>query len=158
VCAATLFSPISAIAGRSTSSRAWGWGLPDSPGHYLDLVSAVFGLALLGAGLVVREISRTRRQSKPGSFTARRRARMSKRADRLPEQADRKSFYSWRPKPCSNCWRSIGHRFPFGASSLPPTLYYCCGNDRNPASAPTKRMQKGPEQCPGLIVCRAIDD
>jgi hypothetical protein len=23
-----------------------GWGLPDSPGHYLDLVSAVFGLAL----------------------------------------------------------------------------------------------------------------
>jgi hypothetical protein len=37
-----------------------GWGLPDSPGHYLDLVSAVFGLALLGAGLVVRAISRTR--------------------------------------------------------------------------------------------------
>ena len=24
-----------------------GWGLPDSPGHYLDLVSAVAGVSLL---------------------------------------------------------------------------------------------------------------
>jgi hypothetical protein len=29
-----------------------GWGLPESPGHYLDLVSAVFGCALLIAGMI----------------------------------------------------------------------------------------------------------
>ena len=29
-----------------------GWGLPDSPGHYLDLVSAVLGCALLIAGMI----------------------------------------------------------------------------------------------------------
>ncbi len=28
-----------------------GWGLPDSPGHYLDFVSAVLGCALLMAGM-----------------------------------------------------------------------------------------------------------
>jgi hypothetical protein len=28
-----------------------GWGLPDSPGHYLDFVSAVLGCALLIAGI-----------------------------------------------------------------------------------------------------------
>jgi hypothetical protein len=30
-----------------------GWGLPDSPGHYLDLVSAVLGCALLIAGVLI---------------------------------------------------------------------------------------------------------
>jgi hypothetical protein len=29
-----------------------GWGLPDSPGHYLDLVSAILGFALLIAGMI----------------------------------------------------------------------------------------------------------
>ena len=29
-----------------------GWGLPDSPGHYLDFVSAVVGCALLIAGMI----------------------------------------------------------------------------------------------------------
>lgn len=28
-----------------------GWGLPDSPGHYLDLASAFLGSALLSLGL-----------------------------------------------------------------------------------------------------------
>jgi hypothetical protein len=42
-----------------------GWGLPDSPGHYLDLVSAVFGLPLLVAGLVVRAISTVAQKSQP---------------------------------------------------------------------------------------------
>jgi hypothetical protein len=28
-----------------------GWGLPDSPGHYLDLVSAVLGCMLLIVGI-----------------------------------------------------------------------------------------------------------
>ena len=30
-----------------------GWGLPNSPGHYLDFVSAVLGSALLIAGIMV---------------------------------------------------------------------------------------------------------
>jgi hypothetical protein len=29
-----------------------GWGLPDSPGHYLDLTSAVLGVGLLLAALL----------------------------------------------------------------------------------------------------------
>ena len=29
-----------------------GWGLPNSPGHYLDLVSAILGVALLLAALI----------------------------------------------------------------------------------------------------------
>ncbi len=34
-----------------------GWGLPDSPGHYLDLISAIAGVALLLGGLAARCIS-----------------------------------------------------------------------------------------------------
>jgi hypothetical protein len=30
-----------------------GWGLPNSPGHYLDFVSAVLGSAFLIAGIMV---------------------------------------------------------------------------------------------------------
>jgi hypothetical protein len=29
-----------------------GWGLPKSPGHYLDLASAIIGVALILAGLI----------------------------------------------------------------------------------------------------------
>ena len=29
-----------------------GWGLPDSPGHYLDFASALLGCALLIAGMM----------------------------------------------------------------------------------------------------------
>jgi hypothetical protein len=38
-----------------------GWGLPNSPGHYLDLVSAVLGTMLLIAGIVI-VFSRERRR------------------------------------------------------------------------------------------------
>jgi hypothetical protein len=31
-----------------------GWGLPDSPGHYLDLTSAISGAVLLLAAGIVR--------------------------------------------------------------------------------------------------------
>jgi len=35
-----------------------GWGLPNSPGHYLDLVSAILGVALLlSAALIWRQNS-----------------------------------------------------------------------------------------------------
>jgi hypothetical protein len=30
-----------------------GWGLPDSPGHYLDFVSAVLGSMFLIAGIMI---------------------------------------------------------------------------------------------------------
>lgn len=33
---------------------AWlGWGLPDSPGHYIDLVSAILGTSLFAGGLLL---------------------------------------------------------------------------------------------------------
>jgi hypothetical protein len=34
-----------------------GWGLPNSPGHYLDLVSAILGVVLLLAALICRQTS-----------------------------------------------------------------------------------------------------
>ncbi len=37
-----------------------GWGLPSSPGHYLDLISAIAGLALLSTGLLLGVFSRRR--------------------------------------------------------------------------------------------------
>jgi hypothetical protein len=33
-----------------------GWGLPNSPGHYLDLVSAVLGSMLLVAGVALNVV------------------------------------------------------------------------------------------------------
>jgi hypothetical protein len=41
------------IAEKLSLFPAMGWGLPDSPGHYLDLTSAVLGTVLLIAGIVV---------------------------------------------------------------------------------------------------------
>jgi len=38
-----------------------GWGDPDSAGHYVDLISAVAGLALLPAGYLARRIAKRRR-------------------------------------------------------------------------------------------------
>jgi hypothetical protein len=35
-----------------------GWGLPNNPGHYLDLVSAVLGCTLLPLGLIGNALSR----------------------------------------------------------------------------------------------------
>ena len=36
-----------------------GWGLPNSPGHYLDLFSAIFGIVLLLVACIVRLLHRT---------------------------------------------------------------------------------------------------
>ena len=36
-----------------------GWGLPDGPGHYLDLVSAILGAVLLLAVVFVRLLRST---------------------------------------------------------------------------------------------------
>jgi uncharacterized membrane protein HdeD (DUF308 family) len=40
------------VAERLHLSPGMGWGLPNSPGHYLDFVSAVLGCALLIAGMI----------------------------------------------------------------------------------------------------------
>jgi len=42
------------VAERLQVFPGMGWGLPNSPGHYLDLVSAVLGFTLLIAGVVIR--------------------------------------------------------------------------------------------------------
>jgi hypothetical protein len=39
-----------------------GWGLPDSPGHYLDLVSAIAGIALLLTSYVLAKRKGRRRR------------------------------------------------------------------------------------------------
>jgi hypothetical protein len=38
-----------------------GWGLPGSPGHYVDLVSIIAGLALFATGYVCRRLTRAKR-------------------------------------------------------------------------------------------------
>jgi hypothetical protein len=35
-----------------------GWGLPNSPGHYIDLISAIAGFALLLTGYFSRRLKR----------------------------------------------------------------------------------------------------
>jgi hypothetical protein len=40
------------VAERLQVLRGMGWGLLHSPGHYLDLFSAVAGVALLATGIV----------------------------------------------------------------------------------------------------------
>ena len=53
------------VAERLRLFPGMGWGLPDSPGHYLDLVSAVLGCILLIVGIIVG-FSRQQRSKLPG--------------------------------------------------------------------------------------------
>jgi hypothetical protein len=46
------------VAERFNIFPAMGWGLPDSPGHYLDLLSAIAGVVLLVTGITMRRFSR----------------------------------------------------------------------------------------------------
>jgi hypothetical protein len=41
------------VAERLNVFPGMGWGLPDSPGHHLDFVSAVLGSMLLIAGIII---------------------------------------------------------------------------------------------------------
>lgn len=54
------------VAERLDLLPAMGWGVPNSPGHYLDLASAVVGVALLSAGLVAGAITRFRQRFQKG--------------------------------------------------------------------------------------------
>ena len=42
------------VAERWNILSGMGWGLPDSPGHYLDLISATLGVGFLLMALVKR--------------------------------------------------------------------------------------------------------
>jgi hypothetical protein len=54
-CACLLVVVLAHIAERWHRFPVMGWGLPHSPGHYLDLFSAIAGIALLlAAGLISR--------------------------------------------------------------------------------------------------------
>jgi hypothetical protein len=46
------------------------WVLPDSPGHYLDLVSAVLGGTLLITGVIIA-LARRRRRTRPSNRQSR---------------------------------------------------------------------------------------
>ena len=51
-CACLTVVGLTHIAERLHALRWMGWGLPNSPGHYLDLLSAILGVGLLiGAGI-----------------------------------------------------------------------------------------------------------
>ena len=56
-CLGLLVMALTHVAERFQILPGMGWGLPNSPGHYLDLFSAVAGAALLLAAYVVRRIS-----------------------------------------------------------------------------------------------------
>jgi hypothetical protein len=49
---------LSHVAERFKMFPIMGWGLPDSPGHYLDLVSAIIGCASFSAGVIGYAIAR----------------------------------------------------------------------------------------------------
>ena len=52
-CACLIVVVLTRVAERFCILPGMGWGLPDSPGHYLDLISAMSGVGLLvAAGLV----------------------------------------------------------------------------------------------------------
>ncbi len=53
-CAFLLVVVLTHVAERYAIFPAMGWGLPDSPGHYLDLFSAIAGIGLLLTGLAIQ--------------------------------------------------------------------------------------------------------
>jgi hypothetical protein len=53
-CACLIVVALTHVAERLQILPGMGWGLPDSPGHYLDLLSAASGTVLLLAAGIVR--------------------------------------------------------------------------------------------------------
>lgn len=54
-CACLLVVVLTHVAERYSIFPAMGWGQPNSPGHYLDLASAIVGIGLLIIGIVLRQ-------------------------------------------------------------------------------------------------------
>jgi hypothetical protein len=53
-CACLIVMALTHVAERLHILPGMGWGLPDSPGHYLDLFSVISGVALMLVGCVMR--------------------------------------------------------------------------------------------------------
>lgn len=53
-CICLIVTVLTHVAERFQILPMMGWGLPDSPGHYLDLCSVIAGTALLLAAGIVR--------------------------------------------------------------------------------------------------------
>jgi hypothetical protein len=53
-CGCLIVVALTHVAERLSILSVMGWGLPDSPGHYLDLSCAVLGIVLLLAAGIVR--------------------------------------------------------------------------------------------------------
>jgi hypothetical protein len=53
-CAFLLVVVLTHVAEHFNVLPMMGWGLPDSPGHYLDLLSAIAGVGLVVIGLALR--------------------------------------------------------------------------------------------------------
>ena len=53
-CACLFIVVLTHVAERFNIFPTMGWGLPDSIGHYLDLLSAIAGIGLLVTGAVAR--------------------------------------------------------------------------------------------------------
>ena len=56
-CACLFVVVLTHVAERFHLLTSMGWGLPDSPGHYLDMFSAIAGVVFLLAAVVLRWIS-----------------------------------------------------------------------------------------------------
>jgi len=56
-CGCLLIVVLTHVAERFHVLPAMGWGLPSSPGHYVDLISAITGIVLLFAALMLRRKS-----------------------------------------------------------------------------------------------------
>ena len=53
-CGCLIIMALTHVAERMHLLPNMGWGLPNSPGHYLDLFSAIAGVVLLVAAGIVR--------------------------------------------------------------------------------------------------------
>ena len=56
-CGCLIIVVLTHVAERFQFLPAMGWGLPNSPGHYLDLLSTIGGVMLLLAAFVLARIS-----------------------------------------------------------------------------------------------------
>jgi hypothetical protein len=53
-CVCLIVVVLTHVAERFAILPSMGWGLPDSPGHYLDLICAISGISLLFAAALTR--------------------------------------------------------------------------------------------------------
>jgi hypothetical protein len=57
-CACLALVALTQVAEKLGILPGMGWGLPDSPGHYLDLTGAISGIGLIAAAGLLRFVDR----------------------------------------------------------------------------------------------------